>query len=147
MNKIEETIHLIKKELGHMYVHHLTCQDAKAMEVHLDDISHKMRDLECLLEESDSRYYVNFSEMKRRFEQAVLEVESKESIISRVVWHLRVALFGTFQKERETEVSFGNYKKDVFGKWWKLFPDGERLASEEVSDVLNYCESTLREKK
>lgn len=53
MNKIEETIHLIKRELSHMYVHHLTCQDPKAMEVHLDDISHKLRDLECLIEDPD----------------------------------------------------------------------------------------------
>ena len=40
----------------------------------------------------------------------------------------------------------GDYKKDEFGKWWKMFPDGKVLASEEISDVLNFCESYAKQK-
>lgn len=40
------------------------------------------------------------------------------------------------------EIKFGNYIYDNF-HWWRMYPDGRAMVSEEIEDVLNSCESKL----
>ena len=45
-------------------------------------------------------------------------------------------------KEKLKEVKFGNYKYVNF-HWYRCFPEGMVLVSEEIEDVLNSCQSQI----
>ena len=48
-------------------------------------------------------------------------------------------------KELEGKIYLGNYIQDQLGQWWRKFPDGQSLVSEEISDLLNFHKAKLEE--
>jgi hypothetical protein len=43
----------------------------------------------------------------------------------------------------QEKVYLGNYTQDELGVWWRMFPDGRIMVSEEISDLLNFHKKEL----